>query len=62
MMVLKGEGKSRFSKDDRLIKLKAGDHVLISRNTLHRVEWASLKEKTILLAVHGLSKGGKNET
>ena len=52
VIVLKGAGKLKFSKDSRLIKLKVGDYVLIPANTSHRVEWTSLREKTIWLAVH----------
>jgi cupin 2 domain-containing protein len=52
VMVLKGAGKLRFRKDDCLIRLKAGDYVLIPANTFHRVEWTSLREKTIWLAVY----------
>lgn len=52
VIVLKGAAKLRFRKDNRLVKLKAGDYVLIPANTSHRVEWASLQEKTIWLAVH----------
>jgi cupin 2 domain-containing protein len=52
VMVLKGAGKIRFFKDDRLIELKVGDHILIPANTKHRVEWTSLREKTIWLTVY----------
>ena len=52
VLVLKGAGKLRFSKDNRLIKLKAGDYVLIPAYTAHRVEWTSLREKTIWLVVY----------
>ncbi|MBU1998382.1 MAG: cupin domain-containing protein [Candidatus Omnitrophica bacterium] len=52
VMVLKGEGKLRFCKDNQLIKLKAGDYVFIPANTAHRLDWTSLCEKTIWLAVH----------
>lgn len=52
VIVLKGASKLRFRKDNRLIKLKAGDYVLIPANTSHRVEWTSPREKTIWLAVH----------
>jgi len=51
VMVLKGAGKLRFRKGNRLIKLRAGDYVLIPANSPHRVEWTSLREKTIWLAV-----------
>ncbi len=53
VIVLKGAGKLRFRKDNRLIKLTDGDYVLIPANTFHRVEWTSLRQKTIWLAVHG---------
>ncbi|MBN1913204.1 MAG: cupin domain-containing protein [Candidatus Omnitrophica bacterium] len=52
VMVLKGSGKLRFRKDGRLIRLKPGDHILIPANTSHRVEWTSLRKKTIWLAVY----------
>lgn len=52
VIVLKGAGKLRFQKDNRLIQLKAGDYILIPVNTAHRVEWISLREKTIWLAVY----------
>jgi cupin 2 domain-containing protein len=51
VIVLKGAGKLRFLKGNRLIKLKVGDYILIPANTSHRVEWTSKKEKTIWLAV-----------
>ena len=52
VIVLKGAGKLRFRKDNRLIKLKPGDYIFIPANTLHRVEWTSMREKTIWLAVY----------
>jgi cupin 2 domain-containing protein len=52
VIVLRGAAKLRLRKDNRLIKLKPGDYVLIPANTSHRVEWTSLREKTIWLAVH----------
>jgi len=52
VMVLKGAGKLRFQQGNRLVSLKAGDYLLIPANTSHRVEWTSLREKTIWLAVH----------
>lgn len=52
VIILKGAAKLRFREESRLIKLKAGDYVLISANTSHRVEWTSLRQKTIWLAVY----------
>ena len=52
VIILKGAGKLRFRKDNQLIKLKAGDYILIPKNTSHRVEWTPAREKTIWLAVH----------
>jgi cupin 2 domain-containing protein len=52
VIVLKGEGRLRFSKDNTLVKLKAGDYILIPANASHRVEWTSPREKSIWLAVH----------
>jgi len=52
VMVLKGEGWLRFRKDGRLRKLKAGDHIFIPKNALHRVEWTSQRRQTIWLAVY----------
>ena len=53
VMVLKGAGRLRFRKDNRLRTLRAGDHVFIPANTSHRVEWTSKREKTLWLAVYG---------
>ncbi len=53
VIVLKGAGRLRFRKGNRLVTLKAGDYVSIPANTSHRVEWTSPREKTIWLAVHG---------
>ena len=52
VIILKGAGKLRFRKGNRLIKLKAGDYVLIPANTSHCVEWTSPRQKTIWLAVY----------
>jgi len=51
-IILKGASKVRFRKGNRLIKLKAGDYLLIPKDTPHRVEWTPPREKTIWLAVH----------
>ena len=52
VILLEGLAKLRFLKDNSLIKLKAGDYILIPANTFHRVEWVSSRKKTIWLAVH----------
>jgi len=52
VIVLKGASKLRFLKNNRLIRLKAGNYVFIPANTSHRVEWTSLREKTIWLVVY----------
>ncbi|MFH1397271.1 MAG: cupin domain-containing protein [Candidatus Omnitrophota bacterium] len=52
VIVLKGVAKLRFRKDNRLIKLRPGDYVFIPAQTIHRVEWTSLREKIIWLAVY----------
>lgn len=52
VIVLKGVAKLRFRKDNRLIKLSPGDYVFIPAHTTHRVEWTSLREKTLWLAVY----------
>lgn len=52
VIVLRGAGKLRFKKGNRLINMNKGDHVLIPSNTLHRVEWTCPRQKTIWLAVY----------
>ena len=52
VILLKGAAKLRFRNESRLIKLKAGDYLLIPANTSHRVEWTSPRHKTIWLAVY----------
>ena len=52
VILLKGAAKLRFFKDDRVVKMKVGSHVLIPANTLHRVDWTDPRQRTIWLAVH----------
>ena len=52
VILLKGAARLKFRNDSRLIKLKAGDYLLIPAHTSHRVEWTSLRQKTIWLAVY----------
>jgi cupin 2 domain-containing protein len=52
VILLKGAAKLRFFKNNRVVKMKAGSHVLIPANTLHRVDWTDPSQRTIWLAVH----------
>ena len=52
VIVVRGAAKLRFFKNDRVVKMKAGSHVLIPANTLHRVDWTDPRQKTIWLAVY----------
>jgi len=52
VIVLKGNAVLRFQDRKELMKLKAGDYVLIPKNTRHRVEWTSPNRKTVWLALH----------
>ncbi len=49
VLVLKGEAVLEFN-EGRLVELKTGDHLLISKHQKHRVEQTA--EDTIWLAVH----------
>jgi cupin 2 domain-containing protein len=51
VIVLKGEAKLLFQGDGKSMHMKPGDHVLIPPHRTHRVEWTSLAEPTIWLAV-----------
>lgn len=52
VILVKGAATLRFFKDNRVVKMKAGSHVVIPANTLHRVDWTAPRQKTIWLAVH----------
>ncbi|MGD0336824.1 MAG: cupin [Candidatus Omnitrophota bacterium] len=52
VIMVKGAAKLRFFKNNRIVKMKAGSHVLIPANTLHRVDWTDPGQKTIWLAVY----------
>lgn len=52
VMVLKGEARLRFEKDDQPIEMKPGDYVNIPAHARHRVDWTTPDEPTIWLAVH----------
>jgi cupin 2 domain-containing protein len=51
VMVVKGEAKLRFEKDDRMVHLVAGDYVNIETHERHRVEWTREDVETVWLAV-----------
>lgn len=50
VVVLRGAARLRF--DDRTVEMLAGDFLNIPAHTKHRVEWTTLDEPTIWLAVH----------
>lgn len=52
VIVLKGEGKLRFEKGNRLVHVREGDYILIPAHTSHRVAWTHPRKKTVWLAVH----------
>lgn len=52
VVLLKGAAKLRFLKGNRVVRIKAGSHVLIPANTSHRVDWTDPRQKTIWLAVY----------
>ncbi len=52
VMVLQGRAALRFWGSRRLLRMEAGDYVLIPKNTRHRVEWTSSAGETVWLAAH----------
>jgi len=51
VMVVRGEAKLRFEKDDCVVHLNAGDYVNIEAHERHRVEWTCDDIETVWLAV-----------
>ena len=51
VIVLKGEAKLQFQRENRSRHLKPGDFVNIRAHQKHRVEWTSSEEPTVWLAV-----------
>jgi len=51
VVVLKGQARLLFKDDIESVDLKPGDHINIPAHRKHRVEWTSLNEPTIWLAV-----------
>jgi cupin 2 domain-containing protein len=52
VLLLKGQATLVYEKDLQPILMKAGDYLLISAHTRHRVEWTDPNNETIWLAVH----------
>lgn len=51
ILLVKGEAKLKFEDGGRILHLIPGMHVNIAAHEKHRVEWTSLQEDTIWLAV-----------
>lgn len=51
VMVVRGEARLLFEKDDRVVHLSAGDYVNIEAHERHRVEWTREDSETVWLAV-----------
>jgi cupin 2 domain-containing protein len=51
VVVLKGEARLRFEKDDRIVHLAEGGYVNIRAHEKHRVEWTAGHTETIWLVV-----------
>ena len=51
VLLLRGAAKLRFEKDDLVVDMKPGDHIMIAPRARHRVEWTTPDEDTIWLAV-----------
>jgi cupin 2 domain-containing protein len=52
VILLQGQAKLLFEKNQRLVRLTPGDYLLIPAHTRHRVEWTLPDFNTIWLAVH----------
>ena len=50
VVALKGAARLRF--EDEMVEMKLGDFVTIPAHKKHRVEWTTLDESTVWLAVH----------
>ena len=51
VLLLKGEAKILFEGNDDLTSLLPGDHLTIAAHQRHRIEWTSLDEPTVWLAI-----------
>lgn len=51
IVVLQGEARLLFEDDSQSVDLKPGDQINIPAHRKHRVEWTTLSEPTVWLAV-----------
>lgn len=51
VLLVKGEARLRFEKEDRALHLAEGDYVHIPAHVRHRVEWTQENTETVWLAV-----------
>jgi cupin 2 domain-containing protein len=51
IVVLQGAAKLRFEGEEQLVEMKTGDYMNIPAYKKHQVEWTTLSEPTIWLAV-----------
>jgi cupin 2 domain-containing protein len=51
VVVLQGEAELAFDDSDEVVHLRAGDYLLIPAHKKHRVQWTSITEPTVWLAV-----------
>lgn len=51
VVVLQGEAELEFAEEDRRVRLRPGDHLLIPAHCRHRVAWTSGDGPTVWLAV-----------
>jgi cupin 2 domain-containing protein len=52
VLLVSGAATLRFKKDNRAVKMKAGDYLVISAHEQHRVEMTSSDEDAVWLAIH----------
>ncbi len=52
VMILKGAARLRFENEANARTLAAGDYVFIPAHARHRVDWTSVDEPVVWLAVH----------
>ena len=52
VILLKGKARVLFENNKDIVVLNPGDYLNIPANVKHRVEWTSLEEDTVWLAVY----------